>query len=173
MDEPSLPRGITLRHASTVAELDDVEALWRSLQAHHAEVTPDLGPRTPKRPAADSWRMRRDKYVRWLEDPDTFFIIAETEGAPVGYAFVTVGPGHASWATGERVAELETLSVLAGRRGAGIGHALLAAVWERLARIGVEDMQVTTASANVDSHRFYEREGLTRRFFIFYGKRAP
>jgi GNAT superfamily N-acetyltransferase len=113
------------------------------------------------------------KYERWLRDPDTFFVLAEEGGGPVGYAFVTVGPGHASWASGERLAELETLSVLDGRRGAGIGAALVAAVWDRLARLGVEDLQVTTASTNVDSHRFYEREGLVQRFVVYYGKRAP
>lgn len=173
MAEPSLPQGISLRQARTVVELDELEALWHSLQAHHVEVMPELGPRTPARQMGDSWRARREKYVRWLEDPDSFFIIAEAEGEPLGYAFVTVGPGYASWATGERVAELETLSVLAGRRGTGIGRALLAAVWERLAEIGVEELQLTTTTTNLDSHRFYEREGLRQRFLIYYGRRAP
>ncbi len=48
---------------------------------------------------------------------------------PVGYAFVTVGPGYASWATGDRLAELETLSVLPEHRGSGLGAALLDTVY--------------------------------------------
>jgi GNAT superfamily N-acetyltransferase len=164
--------GLGLRYAGTVAELDAVEPLWNALQEHHAEISPDLGSGTPKRATAEAWRIRRGKYERWLKDPDTFFVIAESEDEPVGYAFVTVGPGYASWETGERLAELETLSVLPEQRGTGIGAALLDVAWKRLATLGVEDMAITTTTTNVDSHRFYEREGFRQRFVVYYGK-AP
>jgi hypothetical protein len=36
---------------------------------------PDLEIR-PKRPSVDAWRIRRSKYEHWLEDPDTFFVVA-------------------------------------------------------------------------------------------------
>lgn len=163
---------LELRYANTAAELDAVEPLWNALQAHHAEISPDFGPATPSRDEGEAWRIRRGKYERWLGDPDTFFVIAEAGGEPVGYAFVTVGPGYASWRTGERIAELETISVLPERRGDGVGAALLAAAWERLATLGVEDMAITTTNTNVDSHRFYEREGFRERFVVYYG-RAP
>lgn len=154
-----------------MAELDALEPLWGALQEHHAAITPSLGAGTPKRGMADAWRMRRSKYERWLNDEETFFLIAEIAGEPVGYAFVTVGPGHASWATGERFAELQTLSVLAGHRGAGVGAALIEAVWERLAPLGVDEMGITTTITNVDAHRFYERHGFEQRFVVYYGKR--
>jgi RimJ/RimL family protein N-acetyltransferase/ribosomal protein S18 acetylase RimI-like enzyme len=162
---------IVLRHADASAELDALEPLWNALQEHHAKVTPNLGPLTPKRDDDDSWRMRRAKYERWLGDPETFFIVAEEAGEPVGYAFVTVGPGYASWATGERLAELETLSVLPERRGAGIGAALLDAVWERIAQRGVDDLAITTTKTNVDTHHFYEQQGFRQRFVVYYGRR--
>ncbi len=170
-EQPNAAR-IGLRYAGTVAELDAVEPLWNALQEHHAEISPDLGSGAPKREAAEAWRIRRGKYERWLKDPDTFFVIAEVANEPVGYAFVTVGPGYASWATGERLAELETLSVLPESRGGGVGAALLDAVWSRLATLGVEDMAITTTTTNVDSHRFYEREGFRQRFVVYHGK-AP
>ena len=113
---------------------------------------------------------RRCRCRRWLREPDTFFVVAETAGKPAGYAFVTVGPSYASWSTGERLAELETLSVLPERRGSGIGAALIDAVWKRLSELGVEDMQITTTTTNVDSHRFYEREGFQQRFVVYHGK---
>jgi GNAT superfamily N-acetyltransferase len=163
---------IELRYAGTVAELDAVEPLWNALHAHHEKISPMLGERTPKREAGDAWPTRRAKYERWLTDPDTFFVLAETAGEPVGYAFVTVGLGYASWQTSERLAELETLSVLPERRGNGIGAALIDAVWKRLAELGVADMQITTTRTNVDSHRFYEREGFQQRFVVYHGK-AP
>jgi GNAT superfamily N-acetyltransferase len=163
---------LELRYADAVVELDAVEPLWDALQAHHTAISPDLGKSTPSREPADAWRIRRSKYERWLRDPDTFLVLAEAAGEPVGYAFVTVGPGYASWRTGQRLAELETLSVLPEHRGNGVGSALLDAVWSRLAELGVEDMAITTTTTNVDSHRFYEREGFQQRFAVYYGK-AP
>jgi ribosomal protein S18 acetylase RimI-like enzyme len=161
---------LDLRCVKDASELDAIEPLWNALQAHHSAISPDIGSATPSRTAEEAWRIRRHKYERWLEDPDTFFVIAETGGEPAGYAFVTVGPGYASWQTGERLAELETLSVLPERRGDGIGGALLETVWHRLAELGVEDMAITTTTTNVDSHRFYERAGFQQRFAVYYGK---
>lgn len=149
-----------LRYADTLEELDAVEPMWNALQEHHVRITPDLGPRTPKRELDDAWRMRRSKYERWLEDPDTFFVIAEAESRPIGYAFVTVGPGYASWATGERAGVLETLSVLPDHRSGGVGAALIEAVWDRLGEIGIDDMAITTTKTNVDAHRFLRAAGL-------------
>ena len=162
--------GLILRYAGAIAELDAVEPLWNALQAHHSTISPDLGKDTPSRELGDAWRIRRSKYERWLQDPDTFFVLAELDGEPVGYAFVTVGPGYASWQTGQRLAELETLSVLPEHRGDGVGSDLMDAVWSRLAELGVDDMAITTTTTNVDSHRFYEREGFQQRFVVYHRK---
>lgn len=164
-------RPISLRYEDSVDSLDVVEPLWNALQEHHVQITPELAAQTAGRELADAWRIRRSKYARWLEDPETFFVIAEGAGHPVGYAFVTVGPPYASWATGDRIAELETLSVLPEHRGDGVGAALIEAAWERLADRGVEDMAITTTVTNVDSHRFYEREGFKQGFVVYYGRR--
>jgi RimJ/RimL family protein N-acetyltransferase len=164
--------GLALRYADSVEELDTLEPIWNALQAHHVEITPDLGSRTPKRTLPDAWRIRRSKYERWLNRPDTFFVVAESNGEPVGYAFVTIGLPYAGWETGDRLAELETLSVLAERRGEGIGAALIDTAWKRLAELDVEDMAITTTVTNVDAQRFYERQGFSKRFAVYYGK-AP
>ncbi len=169
-DAGQRPR-VTLRYADAVTELDVVEPLWNALQEHHAGITPALGAETPKRDNADAWRMRRMKYEHWLEDPDTFFVLAEDAGRAIGYAFVTVGFGYASWETGDRMAQLETLSVLTERRGEGVGAALMEAVWERLAEAGVDELGISTTTTNVDAHRFYEQQGFQQRFVIYYGKR--
>lgn len=158
---------ITLRFADSADELPSLEPLWNALQEHHVEITPSLGD-VPSRELPDSWRKRREKYERWLEDPGTFIVIAEVSSGPVGYAFVTVGPGYASWQTDERMAELETLSVLAGYRGSGVGAALLESATERLAEMDVRDLVVASTSTNVDAHRFYERHGFTQHFVLHY-----
>jgi GNAT superfamily N-acetyltransferase len=161
---------VELRYANSIAELDLLEPLWNALHAHHGEITPSIAGTTPARDAAGAWRRRRAKYERWLGDEDTFFAIAERDGEPVGYAFVTVGPGYASWATGERIAELETLSVLPESRGEGIGAALVDAAWRRLAELGIAEMAITTATTNLDAHRFYEQAGFVESFVIYYGR---
>ncbi len=166
---PSPQPEIALRLGASPQQLDAVESLWNALQRHHSEIAPSLGG-APKRELPEAWRRRKAKYESWLQDPDTFFLVAE-DGKPVGYAFITIGPGYASWATGERLAELETLSVLPEYRGHGIGAALMEAVWARLAELGVEDMAITTAVTNLDSHRFYERHGFTQGFVVYYARR--
>jgi RimJ/RimL family protein N-acetyltransferase len=162
---------LSLRRSSDPAELDQLGPLWNALQEHHVEVTPELGPRTRARTNEEARRIRLAKYERWLDDPDTFFIVAAVDGEPAGYAFVTVGMPYASWDAGERLANLESLSILPAHRGTGIGAALLNAAWERLAELGVADMQIVTTSTNVGAKRFYERHGFSHRLDVYYGKR--
>ncbi len=162
---------ISLRYEDSVEALDALEPLWNALQEHHARITPELDPQTPKRDLADAWRVRRSKYARWLQDAETFFVVAEHAGEPVGYAFVTVGPGYASWLTGDRAAVLETLSVLPEHRGDGVGAALIEAAWKRLGERGIDDMAITTTRTNVDAQRFYERHGFNQGFVVYHGKR--
>ncbi len=159
-----------MRYANSAAELDILEPLWNALHEHHSEVVPALGGQAGPRPLSDAWNHRRAKYELWLNDAESFFVVAEDSRTPVGYAFVTIGPGYSSWTTG-RLAELETLSVLSERRGTGIGSQLLDAVWSKLAERGVDEMVIRTALANVSSHRFYERHGFHQGFVVYYGKR--
>jgi len=149
-------------------DLPRLEPMWKALQAHHARITSALG-HSPARSPEESWRRRLERYEGWIEEPDTFVLLAERGERLVGYAFVTVGPGLASWATADRVAELETLSVLPEERGSGIGTALLDAVDERLAEVGVRELMLTAAGTNHEAHRLYERRGLRRSFVVFHG----
>jgi len=150
-------------------DLPRLEPVWKALQAHHARVTAALG-HSPARSPEESWRRRLERYVGWIEERDTFVLLAGRGERLVGYAFVTVGPGLASWATADRVAELETLSVLPEERGRGAGTALLDAVDERLAGLGVHELMLTAAGSNDAAHRFYERRGLRASFVVFYGR---
>lgn len=161
---------INVRFADTAEELDAVEPLWNALQEHHARLTPNLGGSAPKRELAEAWRRRRTKYEHWLDDPESFFLVAESGARPVGYAFITVGPGFASWQTSDRIADLQTLSVLPEQQGIGVGTALLEAMLKRLAERGIKDVVVTSATTNVDSHKFYERHGFQPIFHVYYRK---
>lgn len=114
--------------------------------------------------------MRRRKYETALADPDAFVLIAEAAERPVGYALVSLGEGPSGWDYGERVADIETLSVLPEARGEGIGSKLMDAVERELARLGVRAFRVLVIAANADALRFYERRGLTPISQVLLGR---
>ncbi len=124
------------------------------------------------RAAADSWAVRRALYEEWLQDSDAFVLIAESQGEPVGYAMVELRGPEETWATGDRVADLQTLAVLPGHRGEGIGSALVERMHEELRRLRVSHFVVSVIASNADAVRFYERLGLTK-FLVTYAGRVP
>jgi ribosomal protein S18 acetylase RimI-like enzyme len=152
--------------------IPDLQPLWESLSRHHAEVAPELTMLGEQRLPADSWAVRRELYEEWLRGPDAFALIAESDGKPVGYAVVQLRGPEETWATGERVAQLETLAVLPGERGKGTGSALVERMHEELRRLDVGHFVVSVIASNADAVRFYERLGLTR-FLVTYAGGVP
>jgi ribosomal protein S18 acetylase RimI-like enzyme len=150
--------------------IPDLQPLWESLSRHHAEVAPELAVLGEVRAEADSWAVRRGLYEEWLEDPAAFVLIAESQGEPVGYAVVQVRGPEETWATGDRVAQLETLAVLPGHRGKGIGTALVERMHEELRRLGASHFVVSVIASNADAIRFYERLGLLPFISTYVGK---
>lgn len=140
--------------------IDDLQPLWESLHHHHAAVAPELEQLGERRSAAESWVVRRNLYRRLLAEPDAFVFFAEAKLEPVGYALVHMRGPEETWATGERIAELETLAVLPAHRGKGVGRVLVQAVFGELRRLGVTEFGVAVIAANADAIRFYERLGL-------------
>ena len=156
--------------------VDDFEPLARSLHAHHLTVDPAI-PGIPPRDEDGWWSIRRDRYAGWLAEPDAFALLAEPDGverAPVGYAVVSIHDADDSHRTGERFAELQSLAVLDGWRGAGIGSSLLRAVYAGLHRIGIEELAIAVLATNHDAMRLYEREGFRPWVVVTLGKvRSP
>lgn len=98
--------------------IPDLRPLWESLHRHHAEVALELAQIGPVRSGLDSWGVRKDLYAEWLDEPDAFVLVAEAgRGAAVGYALVHMRGPEETWATDDRIAELETLAVLPAHRG--------------------------------------------------------
>jgi ribosomal protein S18 acetylase RimI-like enzyme len=139
--------------------IPDLEPLWRSLHEHHMAVA-RRSSHAEGRSGDESWSRRRRSYERWLAEPGAFALVAERAGRPVGYAVVRLVEGSQSWATEDRIAELETLAVLPGARGSGIGSRLMDAVSEQLAQLGIRDLSMAVAAGNESALRFYERRGL-------------
>lgn len=152
--------------------IDRLRELWISLSRHHAALAPELaGVFGDVRAEEDSWAVRRALYEEWLAEPGAFALVAETGGRPVGYAVVATRSAEETWATTDRVAELQTLAVLPEQRGRGIGTRLVERMHEELAARGVGQFTVSVIASNADAMRFYERLGLTR-FLVTYAGRV-
>ncbi|HET6713102.1 MAG TPA: GNAT family N-acetyltransferase [Actinomycetota bacterium] len=156
--------------------VDDLEPLARSMHAYHLTVDPAI-PGIPPRDEDGWWALRRERYRRWLAAPDAFALLAETDDSgtgPIGYAVVSMhgGPDD-SHLTGDRFAELQSLAVLEGMRGAGVGTALLQTVYAELRALGIEELAIGVLATNHDALRLYEREGFTPWVVIALGKVPP
>lgn len=142
--------------------IDEVEPLWEALRTHQGPMLPvALGePRDPE----SSWELRRRHYAKLLAEPQAFLLIARRDGRAVGYAMVNVVE-HAShnWPV-EHAAMVETLSVLPGERGGGIGGALMDRVRAEITGTGATHLMLGVVAGNDRAMRFYERHGFTPAF---------
>lgn len=142
-----------------VGDVDLVEGLWKELVEHHLSVTPDD---PPGRGLEESWRRRRAQYVGWLGSGEGMLFLVPGEGAeeaPLGYAFLRVGPSGPTWDLGETVGDLESLSVSRAARGSGVGTMLIEHCRERLRELGARWWTVSVVAANSRAAELYEREG--------------
>ena len=153
--------------------IDDVEPLWHAMHGHHRSVAGHLTALAPFRSDDESWVRRRAFYERLLARPDSFLLLAERDGRPVGYAAVAVGGTEATLEVGERVGSLESLSVLPDERGQGFGGRLMVAVFDELRRLGVEEISLAVMEGNEDAWRFYERLGLVPYLRLTIGRVPP
>ena len=126
------------------AQANDVELLHRLRDEFQQELD--------KAPFFDEpWETVADDVRETIADGVA--LIAEDDGAPVGYALASIVPqtpirGH-----------LYDLYVHADVRGRGVGRDLIAATAERLRRQGVTHLSLDVALANDSARRLYERLG--------------
>src|SRR4029077_9060489 len=99
--------------------------------------------------------------------------LARAREDPVGYALVVWHEGaDDTFPLAPRYAELFTLSVAEGARGAGVGGRLLDAVDEALAGEGHPPLTIAVMAGNTDALRFYARRGLVAGEVLLYRFRA-
>jgi len=140
--------------------LDEVASLWRAMHEYDAEVAGEAREIAPLRRAEGSWRRRRDALERSMRAGDAWLLIAEREGSPVGFAFVRIRDGDRSFETGERMGELEALSVEPELRRWGVGSLLMEELERRLAAAGIGFIGLAVIAGNEDALRFYRRWGM-------------
>jgi ribosomal protein S18 acetylase RimI-like enzyme len=152
-----------------VDALPRIEPLTRSLHEYHRTIDPEI-PGVPLRDTDGWWAVRRERYTAWLTEPDTFLLVADDDGATVGYALVTFHDRDDSNTTRDRFAELQSLAVAPDRRGSGIGTALLREVYRQVRRRGAEEMVIGVFATNHEAMRLYEREGFRPWVVLTLGK---
>ncbi len=143
------------------ADLGVVGPLWVAVHHRHAEAMPELAPYVSD---DETWRVRRVLYEELLAKPDTLLLLAFVDDAAVGYGLAHVLPVDETWipdtwATGSRIGEIESLSVLPEYRGSGLGSELLRRLEDHLHDHGVEDLILGALAGNRDAIRLYERRG--------------
>jgi GNAT superfamily N-acetyltransferase len=100
-----------------------------------------------------------------IESHDCAVLVAETDdGALIGFItgyqdLHSVRYGYRAW--------VEDLAVDPARRSQGVGKALLDAAKDWARERGATHLELDSALARTDAHRFYEREGSQYKSFSF------
>jgi ribosomal protein S18 acetylase RimI-like enzyme len=144
-EKPSTPEGVTIRQASP----DDIELLLDvvgAISEHQAGPPVWSGLPVPHRE-----EMRAD-WVEFLEDESAVILVAERDGAPVGYVAF-----HADERPG--VAHLPVAGTRPDVRGGGIGVALVEQALHRAHLGGFETVELDWRSTNLLASRFWPGRG--------------
>ena len=138
------PPPVTIRRASA-ADATDVAVMVAEIAAHENQSA--------------HVHVHTDQWGALLERPEVIVLLAERDGAPVGYVSA-IRQLHL-W-TGGDVLNLDDLYVRPGHRDAGVGRRLMAS----LAAIAAPEQLLIRWGMevdNVDAQRFYRRLGATLR----------
>ena len=98
-----------------------------------------------------------DAFAAIDADPDNDLMVADYDGRVVGTFQFTVIT-HIQHG-GERVAQVESVHADAAMRGKKIGEAMMRWAIDEARRRGCFRIQLTSDTARMDAHRFYERLG--------------
>ena len=141
-------------------DLDLVEPLWVAVHHRHSETMPELAPYVTD---AETWRAQGA--VRGTAG-QTGHPACDRPGrrraGRIRLDPCAAGGGswiEDTWRTGDRIGEIESLSVLPEYRGSGLGSLLLEQLESHLHERGVNDLILGALAGNADAIRLYERRG--------------
>ncbi|MGY2877080.1 diamine N-acetyltransferase [Marmoricola sp. URHA0025 HA25] len=133
----------------------------------------------PEMPAEDvekfvALNLTPERFEEYLADPGRAVLLAEEDGAAVGYAMLVHGEPYDENARAvvrhRPTTELSKIYVLPSAHGGGVARELLAAAVEVARETGAAGMWLGTNQANVRAQRFYEKSGFervgTKRFHV-------
>lgn len=110
----------------------------------------------------------KDTILQELEDPQSKFLLAVSNGNNIGYAKIRKGQPP-DCVDGPRPIELERLYVDASKQSGGVGATLMQAVFEYASGEGYGTVWLGAWEKNPNARRFYERQGFAAvgsKYFI-------
>jgi len=118
--------------------------------------------------------LAEESFAAYLADPERVVLIAEADGAPVGYSMLVGGPitnPDVAAVVDEKVSiELSKFYLLPDRHGSGVAAALMAATLREAAATGAEFCWLGVNQQNARAGRFYAKEGFeivgTKQFLV-------
>ncbi|NYE36196.1 ribosomal protein S18 acetylase RimI-like enzyme [Nocardioides cavernae] len=128
------------------AYADDADVLARLLWDFDTEFETEV----------DDVDVLADRFRRLLALDEVVAVLAEDDGAAVGFALVVLRP--AIWFDGP-VAHLDELYVVPALRDRGIGTQVLDLCRRLAAEAGSPEMHINVDEVDADTRRFYERHG--------------
>ena len=138
----------------------DVEALGRLgallVRTHHELDPARFMPATPRTEIGYG-----DFLASQLAEPDVFVLVAEREGAMVGYAYAAV-EGVDYMALRGPAGVLHDIVVDPAHRGIGVGRMLLDFTHAALHKRGASQVVLSTPERNEAAQRLFERAGFRR-----------
>jgi ribosomal protein S18 acetylase RimI-like enzyme len=152
------------------SRLDEVGPLFKAMHEHHRAGGAQV---LPFRPGEAAWERRRPHYESLLASGRGHLLLAEEDRRVIGYVMVSVTAGQVTLATGDRMAELETLSVAEGDRGQGVGRALMDAAYAVMRDLGATEVVLYVLEGNDGAVRFYERLGMRPYLRVMLGPVPP
>src|SRR5262245_11823429 len=96
-----------------------------------------------------------------LDDPDVVVLVAEKDGAVIGYAYAAI-EGYDYMSLRGPAGVLHDLIVHPEHRAHGVGRVLLDATLSYLRSRGAPRVVLSTAERNESAQRFFERMGFRR-----------
>lgn len=153
---------ITTRRATVAdaAELHDVAARTFALACPPGTLESDIDDFVAS-------HLSEAKFEECLKDDHRILLLAEADGAPVGYAMLVGGPvadpDVRALVDPATSIELSKFYVLADRHGSGVASALMAATLAEAAASGAADCWLGVNQQNARAARFYEKSGFTVR----------
>jgi GNAT superfamily N-acetyltransferase len=119
----------------------------------------DVFGETREQPGDPLDRRYVDAFEAIEADPRNRLVVADDGGSVVGTLQLTYVPAL-SHRGGER-AQLESVRVVASRRGEGLGRQLVEWAVEQARLHGCSQVQLTTDARRIEARRFYEGLGFT------------
>jgi len=136
------------------SRLPEIEALWKELNAHHAQRSSNF------KQYFDTLTFQ-DRLKQLLYKENLSLLVSSDAGVYVGYCIATVERNKG---------EVDSIYVRASHRGQRIGHELMSRAMEWLRTKECTEIVIYVAEGNEQALSFYEKYGFSRRFTVM-GKR--